>query len=107
MKKIMLLLGLLVFAFLLTSCGGGLISGPIMMNNSKKSCLNYGFEPGTQAYAQCVQDEYSRRRAEWNSAADSIATAGRNYDEQRNSRRNRSLRCTSTVNGDIVYTDCR
>src|SRR5690348_10745578 len=39
-----------------------------IMRSAQSSCAAYGFNPGTDAYAQCVQQEVAQRRAAINQA---------------------------------------
>lgn len=34
-----------------------------ILNASQSACASYGFAPGTNAFASCVQTEFSRRQA--------------------------------------------
>jgi hypothetical protein len=54
MKK---LFAISLIIFLLTGCA------EMMLNASKQDCINFGYTPDTEAFANCVQNRFAQRDA--------------------------------------------
>jgi len=63
--------GFMGVAFLLT---GGCAQQ--MFNAAQQSCAAYGFTPGTNEYANCVQTDYYNRQARLQGISNSLSAAG-------------------------------
>lgn len=91
-----------LFAFALAACA----SQQQLMVNDDAKCRGYGFQPGTDGYAQCrmAQDTSRQRRRQQalQDMGDAVEQAGNSFQRQPPP----SLYCTSVASGKVMSTNC-
>lgn len=73
----------------------------------QERCSEFGFTPGTDAFAQCAQTESQRRSDAWKAFGQSM----QNYSNQQQmlyqqQQMNRPRNCVTSFIGNQAYTNC-